>query len=92
MQHGPWIGARLGPVSRPRTRGKKQFRDEEHKAAIAEAIRKKWQDPEYRSRILDGKARHTESLRREKETLHKEKPRKEVLCPLLMTFLLSCTQ
>ena len=44
-------------------KAKKQtvHRDEGHKAAIAESIRKKWADPEFRERMLQAKHKRADS-------------------------------
>lgn len=48
----------LNPSLRKR---RAQHRAEAHKAAISEAIRKKWADPAYRERVLKGKSVRSEA-------------------------------
>ena len=67
-QHGPWVRASLPRLTLPkqeldpsRKRGRAQHREEGHKAAISEAIRRKWADPAYRERVLKAKALHSET-------------------------------
>lgn len=71
-QHGPWVGARLGRQQRSQ-RGKKVVRNEAHNAAIAEAIRRKWQDPGYQARIHDGRAKQSEALKSTREVANAAK-------------------
>lgn len=67
MQHGAWVSASLPSVTHMGATEatddpvKQLNRAESHRAAIAEAIRRKWADPEYRERNLQGKAKNLEA-------------------------------
>lgn len=69
LQHGPWVRASMPRLTQPKREldpslkksSRAQHREEAHKAAISEAIRRKWADPAYRERVLRGKALHYEA-------------------------------
>ena len=68
LQHGPWVRAGLPRLTKPNLelnpslrKRRAQHREKAHKAAISEAIRKKWADPAYRERVLKGKSVRSEA-------------------------------